>query len=370
MKWSVNRDTLVSALQKVVGITEQKKTTMLVLSHVLLEATADNRLRLSATDLDISLRTSIDAQVEIPGQTAVPARKFLEGVKELKQERLHCDLSESHRLSITAGMVNYVLATIPAADFPYFETINPAETHVLDTATVRSALESTVYAVPQEEDALSIPGMFWHRTASDRVRFVSSDGHRLALKEIPFPAEAFFGRERGVVVPRKGVLEVIRLLEKADKASGALHENRLLLHTPDTYLSVHLLEEAFPQYELILPEGVSGGIEIPRAEFYAALRRMAVVTDASAMHVRFLISENLLGLEAGNVELGTAYEEIPVDYPGENFAVAFNIRYVMDVVQSFSGRTVRFEWVDGYRGGVFRDPEDSSVLALIMPMMV
>lgn len=370
MKWSVDRESLVGALQKVVGVTEQKKTTMQVLSHVLLEATADNRLRLSATDLDISLRTSIDAQVEIPGQTTVPARKLLEGVKEVKQERLQCDLSERDRLNITAGMVHYVLATIPAADFPYFETISPAQSHALDPSTVRRALESTVYAVPQEEDALSIPGMFWHGTASDRVRFVSSDGHRLALKEIPFPAEAFFGRERGVVVPRKGVQEVIRLLEKAETVSGALHENRLILQTPDTYLSVHLLEEAFPQYELILPDGVSGWIEIPRAELHAALRRMAVVTDASAIHVRFLITENLLGLEAGNVELGTAYEEIPLDYQGENFAVAFNIRYVMDVVQNFSGRTLRFEWVDGYRGGVFRDPEDPSVLALIMPMMV
>lgn len=370
MKWSVNREALAGALQKVVGVTEQKKTTMLVLSHVLLEATGDHRLNLSATDLDISLRTTIEAQVEVPGRTTVPARKFLEGVKELKQEQLHCELLENERLKLAAGMVQYVLATIPAADFPYFETVNPASAHPLDVAVVRRALESTFYAVPQEEDALSVPGVFWHPKGPDRVRFVSSDGHRLALKEIAFPGEAFFAGEQGIVVPRKGIQEVIRLLEKADTVAGALHENRLILQTSDTYLSVHLLEEAFPQYELIIPEAVSGGIEIPRTEFYAALRRMAVVTDASAIHVRFLISENLLGLEAGSVELGTAYEEIPLDYQGESFAVAFNIRYVMDVVQSLGGRTVRFEWVDGYHGGVFRDPEDPGVLALIMPMMV
>ncbi len=370
MKWSVNREALLGALQKVVGVTEQKKTTMLVLSHVLVEATGDNRLRLSATDLDISLRTSIEAEVEIPGQTTVPARKFLEGVKELKHERVHGELSESDRLSVTAGTVHYVLATIPAADFPYFETVNPAQAHALDAAVVRRALEGTLYAVPQEEDALSVPGMFWHPKAPDRVRFVSSDGHRLALREIAFPAEAFFAKEPGVVVPRKGVQEVIKLLEKGDAVKGALHENRLILQTSDTYLSVHLLDEAFPQYELIIPEAFSGSIEIPRAEFYAALRRMAVVADSSAIHVRLLISENLLGLEAGNVELGTAYEEIPVDYHGESFAVAFNIRYVMDVVQSFTGRAVRFEWVDGFHGGLFRDPEDSGVLALVMPMMV
>lgn len=370
MKCAINREALVSVLQKVVGVTEQKKTTMQVLSHVLLEAMSDHHLRFSATDLDISLRTSIEAQVDVPGQTTVPARKFLEGVKELRQEQIHCELSESDRLNVRAGTVHYALATIPASDFPYFETLNPDHVHDLDADIMRRALESTLYSVPQEEDALSVPGMFWHPKAADRVRFVSSDGHRLALREIAFPAEDFFGRNTGIVVPRKGIQEIIRLLEKTDSAAGALHENRLIFQTGDTYLSVHLLEETFPQYEMIIPKTVSGGIEIPRGEFYGALRRMAVVTDASAIHVRFLISQNLLGLEAGNVEIGTAYEEIPIDYQGESFAVAFNIRYVMDVVQTFSGRTVRFEWVDGFHGGVFRDPEDPSILALIMPMMV
>lgn len=370
MKCMVNREALLAGLQKVVGITEQKRTTMQVLTHVLLEATADNRLCFSATDLEISLRTSVEAQVMTNGQITVPARKLLEGVKELKQERVECELMENNRLGVTAGSVHYALATIPAVDFPYFETVTPAVTHPMDPKTLRRGLENTLYAVPHDEDALSVPGTFWHKKDNDRLCLVSSDGHRLALNEIVFPAEAFFGEERGVLVPRKGVQEIIRLLEKTDSVVGAVHENRLVFQTPDTYLSIHLLEESFPQYEVIIPQTVAGGIDVPRAEFHQALRRMAVVADASAIHVRLTISQDLLSLDAGSAELGTAHEEIPVDYTGEKFTVAFNIRYVLDVVQNFEGPTIRFQWVDEYHGGIFRDPENPGVLALIMPMMV
>lgn len=370
MKFTVNREVLQTGLQKVVGITDQKRASMQVLTHVLLEATVDDRLSLSATDLNLSVRTSVEANVAFPGQTTVSARRFLDSVKELRHEALQCDLLENARLSVTAGTVNYVLATIPAADFPYFETITPEKTCPLDVETLRRGLESTVYAVPQDEDAISVSGMFWHPVAEERLRLVSSDGHRLALNEIAFPSKAFFGDVQGVVVPRKGVQEIIRLLEKTDAIQGALHENRLIMQTPDTHLMVLLLEEAFPKYEVIIPRAVEGFVEVPRAELQAALRRMAVVSDASSMHVRFMISRDLLGLEAGSAEQGTAYEEIPVEYSGENFAIAFNIRYVMDVIQSFTGSTVRLEWVDEYHGGIFRDPNDPGIFALIMPMMV
>ncbi|MGQ9484132.1 MAG: DNA polymerase III subunit beta [Desulfosoma sp.] len=370
MKWTVKRDILQAALQKVVGIAEQRRASMQVLSHVLLEATDTNRFSLSATDLSLSVRTNIAAQVECPGQTTVSARKLLESVKEVRHDVLHCELLENERLSVTAGAVNYTLATIPAADFPYFETITPEQTCPLNVESLRRGLESTLYAVPEDEDAISVSGMFWHPVAEDRLRVVSSDGHRLAMNEVPFPSKAFFADVHGVVVPRKGVQEIIRLLEKTDTALGALHENRLIIRTPDTHLMVLLLEETFPKYEVIIPRAVVGSLEVPRAELQAALRRMAVVSDASSNHVRFIISQDRLGLDAGSEEYGTAHEEIPVEYAGENFSIAFNIRYVLDVVQSFTGPMVRLEWVDEYHGGIFRDRDDPGIFALIMPIMV
>ncbi len=370
MKWTVNRDMLVAGLQKVVGVAEQKRAAMQILTHVMLDATADNQLYFSATDLNLSVRTRVDADVESAGQTTVSARMFLESVKELRQEKVRCELLENDRLSVTAGAVNYMLATIPAVDFPHFETTVPAQTHPLDPAGLHRGLESTLHAVPESEDAISVSGMFWHPVAPDRLRLVSSDGHRLAFNEISFPSESFFPDTQGVVVPRKGVQEILRFLEKTETVEGALHENRLIFQTQDTYLSVHLLEEAFPKYEVIIPQTVQGRVEVPRAELQAALRRMAVVSDTSAMHVRFLISQHLLGLEAGSVDYGSAYEEIPLEYAGENFSVAFNIRYVMDVLQVLTGRHVWFEWVDEYHGGIFRDPEEPGIFTLIMPMMI
>ncbi|MBZ4660209.1 MAG: dnaN [Desulfacinum sp.] len=369
MKWEIDRDALLTALTKVAGITD-KKSTMQVLSHVLLEADEDQQLHLSATDLDISLKTQVDAQVTIPGRTTVSARKFLDLVKELRQETIQCELTDNDRLTVVGGRTRYKLSTIRAEDFPHFTVSVARQSFDVEAGALRRALSRTIYTVPMDEDPLSVPGLYWHPVGEELLRMVGSDGHRLAYDQIPFPAARFIGDEAGITIPRKGVQEILRLLEKSHEISLGLHENRLFAQTPDTYLSIQLLEEEFPQYDLIIPDAESGHLEMDREILIGALKRMAVVTDQSWVFVRMTVSDRLLVLEAGNPELGTAQEELPVDYLGDGFSVAYNIRYVIEALQNMQSERVRFQWLDEYHGGMFLEPDNPDHLALVMPMMV
>ncbi|SMC23540.1 DNA polymerase III, beta subunit [Desulfacinum hydrothermale DSM 13146] len=369
MKWEIDREALLSALTKVVGITD-KKSTMQVLSHVLLEATEEQQLYLSATDLDISLKTQVEAQVSLAGRTTVSARKFLELIKELRNETVRCELGDNERLRVAAGRTQYKLATIPAADFPHFSIAVSNETFEVEAGALRRVLTRTVYPVPMEEDSLSIPGLYWHPVGEDLLRMVGSDGHRLAYDQIPFPALQFMGDNKGITVPRKGIQEILRLLEKTDQISLGLYENRLFAQTPNARLSIQLLEEDFPQYDLIIPQEASGFFEMDRQALIGALKRMAVVTDQTWISVRMTIRPDLLILEAGNPELGTAQEELPIHYDGEEFTVAYNIRYVIEALQNMQAEKVRVQWLDEYHGGLFLEPDNPDHLALVMPMMV
>ncbi len=171
-------------------------------------------------------------------------------------------------------------------------------------------------------------------------------------------------------MPRKAVQEIHRLLEKETEATIGVDEKSLVLRTPTTFLSTLLLDAEFPEYEMIIPAERPFGISVATEALFPALKRVAVVTDLSYRHVKFNISKNSLELESGNPELGNANDIIDIDYDGEDFSVAFNVKYVLDTISVMESQTVRFEWVDQFHGGIFISPEDPGYFSLIMPMVV
>lgn len=369
MKISVQTPSLVQTLQKVQHITE-KKTSMPILANLLLKATEQQMVEVSATDLELSFWTQFAAHVKEPGNISVSARKLLEVVRELSQEEIALELLPNQRLAILAGRSRFELATIPWEDFPQINFYEDVEYLKCDASIITNALSKTFYGIPMEEDPFSVAGLLWHPTESERLRFVSSDGHRLNYVEIPGEHFDTLKLENGVIIPRKGVQEILRILEKEKEASLGIHENCLMLKTEHSLLSIQLLEAEFPEYQLIIPEERPFGFQVNWEDIHSALKRMAVLTDQKWRHVRFIIRENSLELEAGSQDIGMANEMLDIDYQGDDFTIAFNIRYVLDTIQAMESSQVRFEWVDQFHGGVFLSPDDSSYFSLIMPMVV
>jgi DNA polymerase III subunit beta len=370
MKFQVEKASLTQILQRVQSVTE-RKSTMPVLGNCLITASADQSVEFSATDLELSLWTKMGAQVEAEGKTTVSARKFLEIIREIPQNTISVEALPNSKLLVRAGRSRFELSTIAAEDFPYINLYQDLPLIKCDSVQLRHALQKTLYAIPAEEDTFTAPGLLWHPVGEETFRFVSTDGHRLAYYETP--ASVFPGlnvRSAGVVIPRKAVQEIARLLERETEAEIGANDKSLVLRTPDTYLSSLLLDAEFPEYEAIIPSERPFGFTIETDVFHPALKRMAVVTDMTYRHVRFNITKDSLELETDNPELGNANDVLDIDYGGEDFSVAFNVKYILDCIQVMESPTIRFEWVDQFHGGIFLAPEDPGYLSLIMPMVV
>ncbi|NTU47768.1 MAG: DNA polymerase III subunit beta [Syntrophobacteraceae bacterium] len=372
MKFQVEQAALAQVLQKVLSITE-KKTTMPVLSNVMIAAPdhASAQLTFYATDLELSLRTSIGGVIHSEGSTTVSARKMLEIIREVGHGPVTVEEQPNNRLIVEAGRSRFELPTIPAVDFPYLKFYEDTPFESCDGNLLEKCLEKTLYGIPLEEDPFSVSGLFLHATETNEIRFVASDGHRLVYFQVPSSALPPLEIGTGIIIPRKGVVEIVRMLEKEKDVSIGVHENCLTLRSPLTTLSIQLLEGGFPEYDLIIPAQRPFRFTVAREAFYHALKRVAVVTDQRWRHVRFIVTQGSLELDAGNPEMGNANDAVDIgDYTGEPFSVAFNIRYVMDAIQVMKSPEVTFEWVDEYHGGVFLGSEDPEYFSLIMPMVL
>lgn len=368
MKLRVGKGSLIQILQRVQSITE-KKTTMSVLSNVMLKASDEQKLEFLATDLQLSAWISAEAQVEISGSVTISARKFLEVIREVPGDQVSIETLANDKVLIQAGRARFELSTIPAESFPHVTFYEDGQFVKCDAQALRKAFEQAFYVIPQEEDPYSIAGLFWH-PVGENYRFVSSDGHRLAYSEVPMSVFETLDVGNGVIIPRKAVQEATRLLEKEIEAWVSIYENCLILKTPDSILSSQLLEGEFPEYDEIIPEERPFSVTVEREILHSALKRMLVLSNQKWRHVRFIITRGCLGLEAGNPEIGVASDELDVEYGEEDFAVAFNTRYVMEAIQVIESSHVRFEWVDNFHGGVFVGADDPGYISLVMPMVV
>ncbi len=369
MKFQIDKAAFIHVLQRVQSITE-KKTNMPILSNTLIRASEEQILEFSVTDLELSLRTRTGAQVTEPDSRCVSARKLLEVVRELSQEMVGVEILPSGRFSIRAGKSHFELASIPSEDFPHTTFYDGVDFAPCNGGLLRSCLTKTLYAVPLDEDPFSIAGLYCHPVGEGKVRFAASDGHRLACSEMPNELLVGLDIGDGIVIPRKGVQEILKILEKESDVSLAIYENCLLLKTSETVLTIQLLEAEFPDYRTIIPEERPFALSVEKEVFASALKRMAILMSQKWRHVRLCIQSGKMEMEAGDPDLGKADDVLDIDYEGEEFTVAFNIKYLLDAVQVVDGTHVRFEWVDALHGGVFKEAEDSGYLALIMPMVI
>jgi DNA polymerase III subunit beta len=369
MKFHLETALLITILQRLLNITD-KRTTLPVLSNVLMKTVGQDAIEFSATDLEISFRTEALAQVEIFGMTTVSARKLLEVVRELPHQNIFLEATTSHRLLIHAGRSKFELQTIPAEDFPHITFQEQSEFTACDVDLLRKSLGKIFYGIPAEEDHFNIAGLYWHAIEPDHYRFVSCDGHRLAYTQLPKASFPDLQLNRGLIIPRKGVQEMVRFLDKESEAFLAVSENSLVLKTTKSILSIQLLESELPDYELIIPVERPSSFRVDRDVLSAAVKRVAVLTNHRWRHVKFIIRENVLELEAGNPDVGSANDLIDIEYQGADFTVAFNVRYVLDTLQSIEGQTMIFEWLDDEHGGIFLGLDDPNYFSLIMPMIV
>ncbi len=369
MDLRVEKSDFLQGLYLTQGVVE-KRNTLPILANVLIETTGSD-IQLTATDLEIGVRRSCKGKVAQAGSITLNARKLYEIVRELPSEEVVLR-SGSGGVEITGGRARYRMLSIDPKDFPSIPAATPAAKRgtvvmQLTSDALGEMIEKTLFAVSTDETRLSLGGVFIESIEKNQVRMVATDGHRLALIEREVAGVEI---RPGVILPRKGLVEAKRLLEGGEgEISFSIGGNLARIERAGVELFMRLIEGEFPDYRQVIPKESKRHVRVSSEDLLGALRRVSILSSERARGVKLRIQSGVLEVATTNPDIGEAREELEADYAGDEFAIGFNARYLLDVL-SLGGvvGTVEIGLTDEVSPGILRMQEDESYSYVVMPM--
>jgi DNA polymerase III subunit beta len=383
MEARLNRGEFLNELAPMQGIVE-RKTTIPVLSHILLTARGD-QVRLAATDLDVSLTSAVRGDVVTDGAIAVPAKKFREIIGAVVGDEVHLVEEEPQWLTIRAGRSRFKIHGIKPDDFPQLPEVTEEFALEIPYGVFRAMVGKVLFAVSAEESRFQLNGALL-KLKGETVEMVATDGHRLALVETGLVSSD--GRQDQVLVPRKALQELLRF-EGGDTLRYRRGQHHLAFQLGRRELICRILEGTFPDYERVIARDNDKHVVFERRALADAVQRVALLTGDRARAVKLQFGDDVLQLVTANPDLGEAVEEVPCDYSGDDFRLGVNPDYLLDFLRAFDDDRVRLELRDentqavGYpvRAAVGEDGEEAPhvdagsdehgrYLCVIMPMRI
>ncbi len=370
MRVTIERSAFLKALNHVQSVVERRNT-IPILSNVLVQAEA-GRVRLTATDLDIEIVESVAAEVVKDGAATVPAHMLYDIVRKLP-DGAQLDLDQgldSSRVSIVAGRSRFVLQALPHEDFPDLAAGEFGHGFTLSAAQLRGLIDKTRFAISTEETRYYLNGIYLHEVPQQALlRAVATDGHRLAQAQIARPDGA--KGMPGIIVPRKTVLEVVKLIEGEEgDVDVALSASKIRFTAGHLVLTSKLIDGTFPDYERVIPRHNDKLLSVDTKVFSDAVDRVSTISMEKGRAVKLNISGGKLVLTVNNPDSGSAEEEIAASYDHDPIDIGFNARYLLDVAGQVKSDTMNFNLADAGSPTIIRDPGDEQALYVLMPMRV
>lgn len=365
MKFSISREALLRPLTLVAGVVERRQT-LPVLSNVLIEV-QDTQLALTGTDLEVELIGRAEpGQVDEPGSATVPARKLMDICKSLPDQSEIVFSLEEGRAVLRSGRSRFTLSTLPVAEFPNIEDSQSSQQLSLPKATLKQLIESTSFAMAQQDVRYYLNGMLLELN-SHLVRTVATDGHRLAV--CSRSADVQIETAQKLIVPRKGILELARLLDGSDELVDlALGANHLRAHTGEFTFTSKLVDGKFPDYERVVPRGGDKVFIADRAELRQVLSRTSILSNEKYRGVRLNLAEGNLRVMANNPEQEEAEENVSIEYNGTALEIGFNVSYLIDVLNTLDSDRVQMTLSDPNSSAIMEMPGGGDALYVVMPM--
>lgn len=363
MKFSASRETVLKPLSAVIGVVERRQT-MPILAHVLISA-QDTKLTMTATDLEVELRAEVEVAVEDPGEITVPGRKLYDICRALPEGATVEVALSGGRATVKAGRSRFTLSTLRAADFPVVAEVAVQQTLKLARQDLKRLLEKTQFSMAQQDVRYYLNGLLLE-TADGTLRAVATDGHRLALAEIPVEASV----ERGgqVIVPRKGVLELLRLVDGEGDVEITLGSNHVRVEANDIRFTSKLIDGRFPDYDRVVPKDPTNVIHADRTSLRAGLQRAAILSNEKYRGVRLALEENRVTMQANNPEQEEAEEVLEVTYAGEEMEIGFNVNYLLDALGAVDSAEVELGVSDPNSSCLITAPGEQDTRFVVMPM--
>ncbi len=363
MKFSATREAILKPLQAVIGVVERRQT-MPILSHVLLSVSGE-RLNVTATDLEVELVASADVEIKAGGEVTVPGRKFFDIVRALPDGcQVEFSVSGS-RATVKGGRSRFTLSTLAAADFPTVDEINAEHNMAVEQADLHWLIDKTQFSMAQQDVRYYLNGLLLE-TEGKTLRAVATDGHRLALAEIDLKEKA--AKEEQVIVPRKGVVELNRLLEGEGSLGVVLGTNHIRVETESARLTSKLIDGRFPDYGRVIPAKSAAVVKADRTVLREALQRTAILANEKYRGVRLELSGNGLVISANNPEQEEATESVAVEYDGADIEIGFNVNYLLDALAAVDGDAIELHVTDGNSSCLVRGDEKARTKFVVMPM--
>jgi DNA polymerase-3 subunit beta len=379
MGLSIARASLLGGLGLVQGIVE-RRTTVPILGHVLIEPNG-NGLALSATDLEVGIRTNVSCSGKEKSLT-LNARKLFEIVREAEGEEVALTTLDNDWVELKCGRAKFKMMGLDPRSFPAMPSQSLGKEAagaskksqlkaelVIPAAVLKDMIDKTLFAVSPDEARYNLSGVFVESSAPGAARMVATDGHRLAMIEREVPG---FKMEGGAIIPRKGLAELRKILDQDGDSEVRLSlEGQLAyLKRGNTEVSMRLVEGEFPDYRGVIPKQSKYKIAVPRDTLLAAIKRAAIFSSERYHGVKFALSSGLLTVSSTSPETGEASESLDVDFSNEDFAIGFNASYVLQVLGVIpAGASVELGLSDDVSPGVIRAPEaDSQYTYVVMPM--
>jgi DNA polymerase-3 subunit beta len=372
MMIEVEKKELVNLLSKTQNIVE-KRNTMPILVNVLLEA-ENGKLRVFATDLEVSLTDEVPVLREKKGRVAVNAKNVFDIIKELNEGPITLTKKDNNWVEIRQNKSVFNIVGISAEEYPVFPTYSTQDFLKIDAGVLSDMIEKTIYSVSHDETRYHINGVFFEKQAGagkSVYRMVATDGHRLSLVDRTLEVKGAGLPAQGVIIPRKGLFEIKKILDAVGgEFEMAVEGSQLIVRHGSTTLMVRLIEGKYPNYQQLIPNKLINHALVHRETLLGCLKRVSLLSNQKYKGVTFSLSNDRLEITSNNPELGDAKEEIEIRYKGSEIKIGFNARYMLDVLNSFDDDEVDFELNDQLSPGLMRPHNDASYTCVVMPMRI
>ena len=360
----INREDILPPLQHVIGAVERKQT-LPILGNVLIK-TQDGHLSLTATDLEIELITHIDIDVQEDLSTTLPARKLLDICKALPDKSEIKFSIEDNQVTLTSARSRFTLASLPAKDFPTTEDIEANLELSIEQKELKTLIDKTAFAMAQQDVRYYLNGLLLE-FGQEKVRLVATDGHRLALSEQS--GLAGMAAERQIIIPRKGVLELSRLLANVDTAASLkISGNHIRIETGEFTFTSKLIDGKFPDYNRVIPLDGNKEMLVDREQLKQSLHRISILSNEKYRGIRLSLDKDNLVIQANNPDREEAEEELAVDYKDSSLEIGFNVTYLLDVLGAMESESVKIQLKDSNSSCVITAPESDQFRYVVMPM--
>ncbi len=369
MKFIVTKQALLDGLQRIQNIINNR-VTLPILSNVLLEV-SEKGLSLTATDLEVSIRTQIPvAVVDKPGTTTLPARRLLSIIRELPAEEISFETDARNITSIRSGPSFFKVFGLAKDEFPAFPSLEEKRAFTMTQHDLKEGLRKTSYAISLDESRYVLNGVLFSFKEGG-LTLVATDGRRLALTdselgEIKYPSD----HDCDFIIPTKAINELHRLLNDEKEVRLHVGENRVSFDLGTSVLATKLVDGKYPNYRQVIPSETTERVVLEREAFFQSVRRVALLSNDKSGSICLNFSENNLDITSNTPEVGEAKESLAIAYKGKNLSISFNPDFLMDPLKNLNDDTIILELIDEMSPGVFKLNSAQRFLYVLMPIRV